>query len=84
MRRQDCRELLAQLDQRIARKVGQGDTVQAADAHPQAQLAVAAEGVGPITALAFALTIGDVSRFRALNQVASYLRTDPVRAYFVE
>ena len=34
-------------------------------------------GVGPITSLAFVLTIGDVSRFRHSNQVASYLGLIP-------
>jgi transposase len=32
-------------------------------------------GVGPITALAFVLTIGEVSRFRRGKQVASYRRS---------
>ena len=41
VRRQDCRELLAQLDQRIARLDKAAE--QAADAHPPSQLAVAAE-----------------------------------------
>ncbi|MHB8303583.1 MAG: transposase [Acidobacteriaceae bacterium] len=34
-------------------------------------------GVGPITSLAFVLTIGDVSRFKHSNQVASYLGLIP-------
>ena len=34
-------------------------------------------GVGPITALAFVLTIGDVSRFPRGKQVASYLGLIP-------
>ena len=34
-------------------------------------------GVGPITSLAFVLTIGDVSRFRHSNQVASYVGLIP-------
>ena len=34
-------------------------------------------GVGPITALAFVVTIGDVSRFEHSNQVASYLGLIP-------
>jgi transposase len=34
-------------------------------------------GVGPITALAFVLTIGDVSRFARSKQVASYLGLIP-------
>ena len=35
------------------------------------------KGVGPITALAFALTIGDVNRFQHSKQVASYLGLIP-------
>jgi transposase len=34
-------------------------------------------GVGPITSLAFVLTIGDVSRLRHSNQVASYVGLIP-------
>jgi transposase len=34
-------------------------------------------GVGPVTALAFALTIGDVGRFKQARQVASYLGLIP-------
>ena len=34
-------------------------------------------GVGPITALAFVLTIGDVTRFKHSKQVASYLGLIP-------
>ena len=39
--------------------------VEAAGQHPQAQLLMTQPGVGPVTALAFVLTIGDVSRFAA-------------------
>ena len=45
----------------------------AARSHPQASLLMTQPGVGPITALAFVLTIGDVSRFKHSGQVASYL-----------
>jgi transposase len=34
-------------------------------------------GVGPVTSLAFVLTIGDAGRFRHSNQVASYLGLIP-------
>src|SRR5260370_34827480 len=34
-------------------------------------------GVGPITSMAFVLTIGDVKRFQRGNQVASYLGLNP-------
>jgi transposase len=71
VRRQDCRELLAQMDERIARLDKAAEL--GAEAHPQASLLLQQKGVGRITALAFALTIGDVSRFPHSNQVASYL-----------
>ena len=75
VRRQDCRELLAQLDQRIAQLDKAAE--QAAEAHPQASLLMQQKGVGPITALAFALTIGDVSRFQHSKELASYLGLIP-------
>jgi transposase len=75
VRRQDCRQLLAQLDEQIARLDKAAEL--AAEAHPQASLLLQQKGVGPITALAFALTIGDVSRFQHSNQVASYLGLIP-------
>ena len=42
-----------------------------------AQLLRTQPGVGPITALAFVVTIGDVTRFRRGKQVASYLGLIP-------
>ena len=50
---------------------------QAAAANPQAQLLISQPGVGPITALAFVLTIGEVSRFERSKQVSSYLGLIP-------
>ena len=50
---------------------------QAAFAHAQARLLMTQPGVGPITALAFVLTIGEVSRFQHSGQVASYLGLIP-------
>jgi transposase len=74
-RRQDLLQLLAGLDQQI------GHLDQAAQAaaeqHPQARLLMTQPGVGPITSLAFALTIGDATRFRRGKQVASYLGLIP-------
>ena len=37
-------------------------------------------GVGPIKALAYVITLGDVTRFQRGKQVASYLGSDPERA----
>ena len=74
-RRQDLLRLLAELEQ----QVGELDQAvsKAAEAHPQARLLMTQPGVGPITALAFVLTIGDVSRFKHSKQVASYLGLIP-------
>jgi transposase len=43
----------------------------------QARLLMTQPGVGPITALAFVVTIGDVARFKRGKQVASYLGLIP-------
>jgi transposase len=74
-RREDLLGLLAMLDEQI----GKLDRVvqQAAAEHPQAKLLMTQPGVGPNTALAFVLTLGDVSRFRRGKQVASYLGLIP-------
>jgi transposase len=74
-RREDLLGLLAMLDQ----QVGELDVAvkQAAEAHAQARLLMTQPGVGPNTALAFVLTIGDGSRFRRGKQVASYLGLIP-------
>jgi transposase len=74
-RRKDLLQLLAvvepqieQLDKAVA---------QAAKANPQAVLLMSQPGVGPVTALAFAVTIGEVSRFERSKQVSSYLGLIP-------
>ncbi len=74
-RREDLLGLLAMLDQ----QVGQLDEAvqEAAEQDPQARLLMTQPGVGPNTALAFVLTLGDVSRFRRGKQVASYLGLIP-------
>jgi transposase len=74
-RREDLLQLLAELD----RQVGELDQAvsRAAEQHPQAQLLMSQPGVGPITSLAFVLTIGDVSRFEHSGQVASYVGLIP-------
>jgi transposase len=74
-RREDLLGLLGMLDQQIG-KLDQA-VQQAADQHPQAQLLMTQPGVGPNTALAYVLTIGDVSRFPRGKQVASYLGLIP-------
>lgn len=74
-RRKDLLQLLISLDEQIATL----DRAVLAEAknHPQAALLMTQPGVGPNTALAFVLTLGDVSRFRRGKQVASYLGLIP-------
>ena len=50
---------------------------QAATVYPEARLLMTQPGVGPIKALAFVLTIGDVSRFEHSGQVARYVGLIP-------
>lgn len=74
-RREDLLRLLAELNRtldELDKAVG-----EAAEADPQARLLMTQPGVGPITSLAFVLTIGDVSRFKHSKQVASYLGLIP-------
>jgi len=80
VRRQDLLALLAGLDQQI----GKLDQVvlEAAQNDPQARLLMTQPGVGPNTALAFVLTIGDVSRLRRGKQVGSYLGLIPQEESF--
>ena len=51
--------------------------VVAAQQNDQAGLLMTQPGVGPVTALTFLLTIGDVTRFARSKQVASYLGLIP-------
>jgi transposase len=74
-RREDLLELLAKLDGQIG-KLDEAVAL-AAEQHPQAKLLMTQPGVGPNTALAFVLTLGDVTRFRRGKQVASYLGLIP-------
>ena len=74
-RREDLLGLLAMLHQQIGEL---DDAVQqAAEENPQAKLLMTQPGVGPNTALAYVLTIGDVGRFPRGKQVASYLGLIP-------
>ena len=74
-RREDLLRLLGMLNEQVGKL---DEAVQlAAEQHPQAQLLMTQPGVGPNTALAYVLTIGDVSRFRRGKQVASYLGLIP-------
>ena len=51
--------------------------VEAAEKNEKARLLMTQPGVGPITSMAFVLTMGDVSRFPRGKQVASYLGLIP-------
>jgi transposase len=74
-RRADLLGLLASLNQLIGKL--DGAVERAAEENPQARLLMTQPGVGPITSLAFLLTLGDVSRFKRGKQVASYLGLIP-------
>lgn len=74
-RRSNLLELLKNLD----RKIGVLDEAvkQAAEQNERARLLMTQPGVGPITSLAFVLTMGEVTRFQRGKQVASYLGLIP-------
>ena len=74
-RREDLLGLLAMLNE----QVGKLDAAvqKAAEEDVQAKLLMTHPGVGPNTALAYVLTMGDVSRFARGKQVASYLGLIP-------
>src|SRR6516164_10249033 len=74
-RRQDLLETLAYLDRKIAPSDRAAE--ETAQRDKMALLLKTQPGVGPITALAFAVTIGEASRFPRGKQVASYLGLIP-------
>ncbi len=74
-RREDLLGLLGMLNEQVG-KLDQA-VQHAAEEHPQARLLMTQPGVGPNTALAYVLTIGDVTRFARGKQVASYLGLIP-------
>jgi transposase len=74
-RREDLLGLLAMLNQQVGEL--DGAVQRAAEQNPQAKLLMTQPGVGPNTALAYVLTMGDVSRFPRGKQVASYLGLIP-------
>jgi transposase len=74
-RRQDLLALLSSLEQQIAPL--DVAVQQAAEQNEPARVLMRQPGVGPITALAFVLTLGDVGRFPRGKQVASYLGLIP-------
>jgi transposase len=74
-RREDLLALLGTLGAQI--RLLDEAVQQAAEQNPEARLLMRQPGVGPNTALAFVLTIGEVSRFARSKQVASYLGLIP-------
>jgi transposase len=74
-RRKNLLELLKQMDQQIV--VLDQAVKKVAEENEKARLLMSQPGVGPITSLAFVLTMGDVTRFRRGKQVASYLGLIP-------
>lgn len=74
-RRGDLLQLLAMLEKQVTEL--DAAVERAAGENADAQLLMTQPGVGPVTALAFVVTIGDVSRFQRSKQVASYLGLIP-------
>ena len=74
-RRQELLQLLDQLEGSITEL--QGAVEQQARQHPEAARLMTHPGVGPVTSLAYVLTIGPVSRFARGKKVVSYLGLNP-------
>jgi transposase len=74
-RREDLLKMMSELDAKI--DVLDRAVVEAAEKDERARLLMTQPGVGPITSMAFVLTMGDVSRFPRGKQVASYLGLIP-------
>src|SRR5881398_1426778 len=74
-RRRELLELLDQLDPSI----GELDraVISEAESRPTAVCLMQQVGVGPVTALAFVLTVGPVSRFPNSKKLVSYLGLNP-------
>nr|HEV7952646.1 IS110 family transposase [Candidatus Acidoferrales bacterium] len=74
-RREDLFKLREMLNGQI--ELLDRSVVEAAEKNEKARLLMTQPGVGPITSMAFVLTMGDVSRFQRGKQVASYLGLIP-------
>ena len=77
-RRQDLLQMLDQLNPQIA-ELDRAVT-QEVQSRPEAMQLMRVSGVGPVTALAFVLTIGPVGRFPRSKHVVSYLGLNPTEA----
>ena len=75
VRRRNLLQWLQTVDEQIA--VLDQAVEEACEHKPEAGLLMTQPGVGPITALAYVLTIGEVRRFRSSKQVVSYLGLAP-------
>jgi transposase len=74
-RREDLLKMMSELDAKI--NLLDQAVVEAAEKDEKARLLMTQPGVGPITSMAFVLTMGDVNRFPRGKQVASYLGLIP-------
>jgi transposase len=76
--RRRCQELLGMLDQ-LNSVIEELDRAaqQQAEGHAGAARLMTHPGVGPVTALAFVLTLGPVARFRRSKHAVSYLGLNP-------
>jgi transposase len=74
-RRENLLELLKSMDQKIT--VLDQAVKKAAEENEKSRLLMTQPGVGPITSLAYVLTMGDVTRFQRGKKVASYLGLIP-------
>ena len=74
-RREDLLKVMSVLEEKIS--VLDQAVAEAAAKDEKARLLMTQPGVGPITSLAFVLTMGDVRRFPRGRQVASYLGLIP-------
>ena len=74
-RRQELLQLLDQLEQSLDKL--DGAVEQQAKSEPAAVRLMTHPGVGPVTSLAFVLTIGPVARFQRSRQMVSYLGLNP-------
>ena len=74
-RRQELLEMLGRLDCSIEEL--DKAVIQEAKSRPAAVRLMEHPGVGPVTSLAFAVTIGPVARFRKSKQLVSYLGLNP-------
>ena len=74
-RREELLELLAQLEPPIAEL--DRAVLQEAQRRDDTVLLMTHPGIGPVTSLAFVLTIGPIARFKCSKKIASYLGLNP-------